>query len=333
MTPLPPRPPLLPLVRLFGSQPPWLVGVVATLLLGLAGSSAVLLGMARDVAPDRLYRSAIQLWTNSAATGYALGILLYEARRLTGEYARLRPFLREPGTLDDPDLFRRNRHPLALVLVTAAGAMYGMAFNYSTHGLFHELVHGTAPAWEYAWGPLVLVALWTAVFHVLWTLFDNARMLGRIARYHVQVSLGHLDVMDVFGRAGVRYLLLMIVGLTVLPIQAILAGRMTPLDFIPTLAIVLPVGLVMLVLPIFGAHRAIAAARDREIARVDRQIETEPPASDRLMLLTLYRHRIESTPAWPLSLRNLAQIGFYLVLPPLAWVAAALVESVVSSAF
>lgn len=332
MTPVSQRPPLLPLVRLCGAQSPWLVGVVATLLLGLAGSSAILLALAHDVAPDRLYRSAIQLWTNSAATGYALGILLYEARRLTDEYARLRPFLRDAGTLDDPELFRRNRHPVALMLVTLSGVSYGAAFNYSTEGLLQELAHGIAPAWEYAWGPLVLVALWTAVFHVLWTLFDNARMLGRIARCHVEVSLNRLDVMDVFGRAGVRYLLMMIVGLTVLPIQAIMAGSMKPLDFIPTLAIVLPVGLVMLVLPIFGAHRAIAAARDREIRRVDRQIETEQPESDRFMLLTLYRHRIESTPAWPLSLRNLAQIGFYLVLPPLAWVAAALVESAVSSA-
>jgi len=332
MTPAPSHPPLLPLVRLYGSQSPWLVGVAATVLLRLAGSLAILLGKVQDVAPDRLYRSAIQLWSNSAAIGYALGILLYEARRLTGEYARLRPFLRDPGALDDPELFRRNRHPLALALVTWSGAIYGVVFNYATHGLFHELVHGIAPAWEYAWGPLVLVALWTAVFHVLWTLFDNARMLGRIARHHIEVSLNRLDIMDVFGRAGVRYLLMMIVGLTVLPIQAIVAGSMKPLDFIPSLAIVLPVGLVMLVLPIFGAHRAIAAARKRELDRVDGLIGAQAPDSDRLMLLTLYRHRIESIPAWPLSLRNLAQIGFYLVLPPLAWVAAALVESAVSKA-
>jgi hypothetical protein len=332
MTAAPSCPPLLPMVRLFGSRPPWLIGVFATLVLGLAGSPAILIGIAQDIGADRLYRSAIQLWTNSAATGYALGILLYDTRRLTSEYARLRPFLRDVGELDDPDLFRRNRHPLALALVTLSGLAYGLFFNYSTEGLFYELAHGITPAWEYAWGPIMLVVLWTTVFHALWILFDNAWLLGRLARHHVTVDLHRLGIMDVFGHAGIRYLLLMIVGLTVLPIQAILAGRMKPVDFVPTLAIVLPVGLIMLVLPIFGAHRAIAAARDRELARIDGLLDVQAPGSDRLMLLTLYRHRVESTPAWPLSLRNLAQIVLYLVLPPLAWVAAALVQSLVSDA-
>lgn len=330
----PRQPELLPLVRLLGApqHSPWTVGIATTLALGLTGSAAVLLGASQGVAGDRLYDSAAQLWVNSAATGYVLGIMLYETRRLCGDLARLHPHLRGATALADSDLFQRNHHPRALALVTLGGTLYGAFFNYTTDGLLYQAISGTAPAWEYAWGPVVLISLWAAVFHVFWILLDNARRLARIARQDIRVDLANVAAFDVVAHAGIRQLLMIIVGLTVIPIQAIMTGTLRPLDFAPALGVVLPVGIILLALPLIGAHQAIATEKQRELVRLDRDIARARRGSERHMLLALYRHQIESMPAWPLSLRNLAQIALYLVLPPLAWIAAALVESVVSDA-
>lgn len=326
------EPSMLPLVRLFGARSPWTVGIGTTLLLGAIGSLAILVGASQGVSEARLDASTAQLWVNSTATGYVLGLLIFETRRLCADFVSIRPRLLDPGALDLPDLFMRNHHPRSLAAVTIFGAAFGTYFNYSTNGLLHQLVHGHALAWEYAWGPLVLLALWTVVFHVLWILFDNARLLARIARQHVRVDLARLAVFDLFANTGIRHLLLIIVGLTVIPVQSIMTGSLNPIDFVPALAVVLPVGMLLLVLPIYGAHQAIAAQIARELRKIDGLLEAAAPLSDRHLLLALYRQQLAETPAWPLSLRALARIALYLVIPPLAWIAAALVESLVNEA-
>lgn len=325
--------PLLPVVRWFGRRTPWQTGLSAALTLGFVGSFALLAGAVQSVAPDRLLQSAIQLWVNTTAIGYALGIARYETRRLCADLDGIRHLLVDAAALDDPRLFERNRHPRALLLITLAGALFGAAFNYQTNGLLGQLLDGRPPAWEFAWGPLVLITLWAVVFHVLQVLLDGARLLSRIARRHVRVDLVTLAGMDVFANAGIRNLLMLIVGLAVIPIQAILAGNLRPMDFLPALSIVLPAGMILLALPVLAARNAIADARARELGRIDEALRGAEEHSDRHLLLALYRAQVAATPAWPLSLRSVARIGLYLVIPPLTWVAAALVETLVSGTF
>jgi hypothetical protein len=324
-------PTLLPLIRLFGRRPAPLVALGIALILGLTGSTALLAGLLNDAPLASLWRSAVQLWINALAAGYVVGIALYESRRLDVDLAELRPSLHDGPWKTDVLLFARNRYPRSLLTATLAGAAFGAMFNIETRGLLHQLLHGLPPAWEYAWGPLVLVVLWALVFHVLWVMLGHTRMLARIARQAVRFDLNRLAVFDPIANAGIRHLLLIIVGLTVIPVQAILTGTLAPMDFAPAVAVVLPAGLVLATTPIYGAHRAIVAARSAELQRLDAELEHTSGHSDRHLLLALYRYQVAATPAWPLTLRSVGRAAVYLVIPPLAWVAAALVEARLSA--
>ena len=39
-----------------------------------------------------------------------------------------------------------------------------------------------------------------------------------------------------------------------------------------------------------------------------------------------YRHEVESTSEWPFDTSVMGRLGIYLVIPPLTWVGAALIE-------
>ena len=45
--------------------------------------------------------------------------------------------------------------------------------------------------------------------------------------------------------------------------------------------------------------------------------------------LLIYRREIQQAPEWPFDMPALTRLGLYLILPPLTWVAAALIENLV----
>jgi hypothetical protein len=323
-------PSLLPLIRLFGRYSALLVGMAITLALGLVGSLALVAGVLLEAPGGRIAQSAVQLWINALATGYVVATALYASRRLDADLAVLRPDLAGGTWERDPQLFARNHHPRGLALATAAGALFGAGFNIERRGLLWEWMSGQSLSWEYAWGPAVLILLWAAVFHVLWVLLDHTRLLARLAREGVRVELHRPGVFDPIANAGIRHLLLILVGLAVIPAQSILTGTLAPADFTLALVVVAPAALVVLITPVYGAHRALRSARSAELERVDAELRGLERHTDRYLLLALYRYRVAELTDWPLSLRLLGRVAVYLVIPPLAWVAAAFVESRVS---
>lgn len=322
---------MLPLIRWFRGWSALRIGTVITLVVGGLGSASLLYGVYVDTPPEVLWRSGVQLWINSLTVAYATALTVYATRRLDVDLAELRPALGPGPWQDDPALFARNRRPRVLAAVSTAGALFGIAFNIAADGTLGQLVAGVPMRWEFGWGPPVLLLLWTVLFHSLWVLLAHTHLLVRLAQDGVQVDLARLEVFDPITNAGMRHLLLIVVGLAVIPMQGILTGHLAPIDFVPALTVVLPVMLALLVLPIYGVYRSVAAARAAELLHVDAELERAEARSDRALLLALYRHQLAAMPAWPLSLRRFGRLVFYLVIPPLAWVAAALVESGLSA--
>lgn len=86
--------------------------------------------------------------------------------------------------------------------------------------------------------------------------------------------------------------------------------------------------------------RSMQALRRDELARIRRAIAGdadalgESPLADRLEALDLagllvYQREVMDLPIWPLEARQWGRLVLYLVLPPLSWVAAAVVEELV----
>ena len=318
------QPRRLPLVRWFGNWPPLRLGIVATVIVGGLGSLA--LPFARDSV--ELYRSGMQLWLAAAVVGYLLCIVLLEIRRSAAD---LQPLKLRPGAaVGTTNPFTLNRHPRALAAATIGGVAFGLLFNIYIGGLAYQMLAGVQPTLAYAWSPFVLVLLWALVFHAIWILLDNSFLLARIGEHDVRVDLNDPGALDVFANAGTRHLLLMVGGLAVFPIQGILGGGLEPFDLLPAVLIIAPVGLFLFAWPVLAVRRAITRAKRGELASIDAALAKQSHLSDRQLLLSLHRRQVAAIPAWPVSLRNLARVALYLVIPPLTWVAAAVVDTLVS---
>lgn len=90
-------------------------------------------------------------------------------------------------------------------------------------------------------------------------------------------------------------------------------------------------GLALFFLPMSGVARRIADLRRRELERAHAALDAVGDADIvTLEPLLAYRDRVRALPALPVDLRIVTRILFYFVIPPLAWVAAAIVENWVS---
>lgn len=69
------------------------------------------------------------------------------------------------------------------------------------------------------------------------------------------------------------------------------------------------------------------AAVEGEIASAGRG--HDPEELLRLNALVERRAYLRGVHTWPMDLRAVLRVGFYLIIPPLAWIAAALVEQIV----
>lgn len=99
----------------------------------------------------------------------------------------------------------------------------------------------------------------------------------------------------------------------------------------------LATGIGLFLLPLWGVHVRLLAARTAELARVDRAIRGEREALlDSLIAadaqtastaeLIAYRTHAADFSVWPFGSGSLARLGLYLGIPLLGWVGGALVE-------
>ena len=84
----------------------------------------------------------------------------------------------------------------------------------------------------------------------------------------------------------------------------------------------------------WGIHRRLQQEKagvitevESSIAAASRDHATE--SLSRLNALLERRAHLRGVHTWPMDLRGVSRVAFYLVIPPLAWVGAALVEILV----
>jgi hypothetical protein len=300
-------------------------GSLAALLAIAAGLTAVLLAP-HD--PTQLYRNAVSVITNSLVIGYVVGVFGPSFGRLAHDIGRLTPLL--PGDARNAALAALDdRTPRAIWTARLLGLAYGVVPNL---GLIVGLLEGRPEAWPYVWVLLLVPVLWAVVFPALWRLYRVSLLLYRLGRDAVQVDLDDLRPLGVFAEIGVRHLLLIVIGLAFVPFQAILLGGLDWRDFVPALLVTLPIALLALLSPVLGIHRSVVAAKAVELDRLGELLRQAQRHGERHLLLALRRGQIADVPEWPFTLGSAARIAVYVIIPPCAWIAAAVVENWVSGA-
>jgi len=302
----------------------WRVGVATAVVLAAISAIPVVIAYLSGSDVELVYRSAVGIGVNSVAVGYIVGWPVSEY--VWRDFERLVPLL-------DADQAAQARRELAhafanrgVTVARTIGIAYGVIVTVQ---VLIDVARGRTGSTLYLWVPLLVPVLWATILPALWRLLRVTWFVFRLGA-RVRVDLGDPRGLGVFADIGIRHLLLIVIGLSVIPMQAILTGGLGLLDFLPPLLVTTPVAVVVLALPIWGIHRAIVAAKAAELLRATGAMNEAPPDSDRRLLWWLYRQQIAQSSEWPVAAGSATRIAFYVVIPPLAWVAAALVQDVVA---
>ena len=100
------------------------------------------------------------------------------------------------------------------------------------------------------------------------------------------------------------------------------------------LAVAIPFSLTLLLWPLWSIHGRIRDEKQAHLSRIDGWIQAANSATtteDILKLETLLAHRdrVQAQRTWLLSTDVVSRVFLYLIIPPLAWVGAAMVERLV----
>ncbi len=195
-------------------------------------------------------------------------------------------------------------------------------------GMAHTMTLN-ATAVVMALGPL---PVWVFMTCALYALTDNALLFRELSR-HVEVDLLDTRALTPFGRMAVSSTLMVIGSQASFPIMW-LGATTDPWTTIPGMIGTSTVLLFLFVAPVWPIHRAIRTAKQAELARLQNEINEvrrQRADADYAMLnpLLAFRREIAGTPDWPFDLGIMARFGLYLVVVPLTWIGAALIENLV----
>ena len=186
------------------------------------------------------------------------------------------------------------------------------------------------------------VALWIAMMTTLTPLIMDARAVGPLGD-HLRPGLLPPAAVAPFGAIALRPTL-MIIGLQcAYPILVVEAGASLPLPTLIGIVAALASMTGMFFLPLRRVRRRLRDDRASSLTALDARIaalplsragiaeDSDPAALQQLEQLLALRERIAGRPSWPLDVAGLRRVLLYVVLPPLTWAAAALVEILIDS--
>jgi hypothetical protein len=98
--------------------------------------------------------------------------------------------------------------------------------------------------------------------------------------------------------------------------------------------VIIPAATLLLLWPLRSIHLRMRGEKRRQLEQIDELVSQTRAARtideiQRLETLLAHRDRIHQQRTWPLDTALLSRFALYIVIPPLAWIGAALVENVI----
>ena len=267
-----------------------------------------------------------------AILAYIIPITAWMAKRAGHLRNRLLPLMRHAQNAAAVEFDRR---PLCWQLAIAC---MGLVL-----GVMHTLFINWFDGLDFSPGAgrisLVIVAgnllVWTTVSTAMAYLFWVAARFWRLAK-EIPVDLFQLHLLGPFARIATASMLVLVGAQAALPLMLIQGFSLA--GFLPGwLAIFVPM-VILMAMPVWPIHQAIVVAKTAELSRVNEAISarhgtTSAALADRLDLVPLlqYRREIQALSEWPFDIGFFARLSCYLLIPPLTWVGAALIERLVET--
>ena len=199
-----------------------------------------------------------------------------------------------------------------------------------------RLVPG-APGFASIVGALLVWIIMTTVISML---IQQALLFARLGRRIVRIPLFNSHRLLPFGRVSISSSLAILGALTLFPLIG-LEGDMYMREIVPGAAAISVPLIVIFIMPVWPIHQRLADMKEKQLRAVNEKIDafiTQRRSDDggidpnpEFTTLLAYRREIADGATWPFDVGNVTKLALYLIIPPLTWVAAALIENLVDS--
>jgi hypothetical protein len=216
-----------------------------------------------------------------------------------------------------------------LVLGAAAGLGHNVLLAGSPTVLLQRLM-SSLPAVAIALG---VELVWVVMVFAVAALLDNARLFNRLST-HTRIHLLDPSPLTAFARVAVASTLALIGAQASFPLLWV-SPTSSAAEMIPGLLATATPMFFLFILPIWPIHRAIAAAKSNELKRINARLRSNRRVDEsvtnyaQLNELLTYRREITEVSEWPFNASVTTRLVFYLVIPPLTWVAAGLINVII----
>ena len=187
---------------------------------------------------------------------------------------------------------------------------------------------------------IATVVIWCLITTVINQLISNARIFARLAREHTRIDLFDAESLGAFSRVAV-YSTLVLVGAQASMPLLLLQSEANYLTMIPGFLLLSFAMLVIFLLPLLPISARIRNHKQRELALIQDRIgslmasHSSPLEDDKVLVklqpLLEYRREVKQVSAWPFESTIFFRLLIYLVIPPITWVGAALIERLMES--
>ena len=177
--------------------------------------------------------------------------------------------------------------------------------------------------------------VWLTMSSVVGSFVANAYRFAEIGGEYLEVDLLEPDGMQLIGRAALMTTLGLIGTQSFYPLLWI-GGEAGLLEAFPGFFITTVWVAFLFYRSTVPIHRRIKAAKHKELKQIRMGISkaritsTGRPSQELISLLS-YRTHVEKCSDWPFRIGIIFRWVFYILIPPLTWVGAALIENIVDA--
>jgi hypothetical protein len=239
----------------------------------------------------------------------------------------LRPQLPDSPAAEDAAVAIRGALRRSWLPATAIGFAAGL-FNAPNIYAFTE---STTPSIDISIS-VGQMFLWLLIAQVFGLRIEAARAFRRLGEV-VHFDLFQLHRLKPLARSGLVDIMVITGALLISPLQS-LDAEFRWYNYGFALMVAIPGSITLLLWPLWSIHGRIRDEKEAQLSRINGWIQTAnrattPEDTLKLEMLLAHRDRVRAQRTWLLSTDVASRVFLYLIIPPLAWVGAAMVERLV----